>query len=386
MIEPGGASVASGQARSAGRYLSCLQAYRGVAALAVLLFHANILFRNKLGITTSWARIASPGSLGVDFFFVLSGFIIFYTNLNAIGRPAAAGKYIYRRLTRIYPVFFGIFLIKLAFSAVGGGVPAGKSGAGYLISSLLLLPQPVSPYIDVAWTLSYEMTFYTLFLLLILCGRGVWLAICLHALSVVAMNLPGMPALTFPASFVFSPYFLEFYLGCLACRLVLHQAWSLRGALAMCLAATGFIAAGYVCYAGLFGARHLTGGLSQSLFWGTTFGLLVLGSVALGGEMEQRIPRLLKNLGDASYSIYLAHGSIIIVGLGVLASHKALILQHTKLFIFTLTLVSLAGSYAYYLVVEKNLQALCRRVKFGERKASGPLREPIPQVQPQSHT
>jgi peptidoglycan/LPS O-acetylase OafA/YrhL len=50
-------------------YLSCLQAYRGLAALAVLLFHIDKLFRTKLGIELAGGKFFHAGYLGVDFFF-----------------------------------------------------------------------------------------------------------------------------------------------------------------------------------------------------------------------------------------------------------------------------------------------------------------------------
>jgi peptidoglycan/LPS O-acetylase OafA/YrhL len=361
-VKPSGAA-AEGQNRPAENYLSCLQAYRGIAALAVLFYHVNLLAEHKLGQPSQWSKWTSMGFLGVDFFFVLSGFIILYTNQRSIGKPAAAGKYFYRRVTRIYPVFITVFLVKLAFAFAGGGLPAGKTAPAYLIKSLLLIPQPVFPFLDVAWTLSFEMTFYCLFLVLILCGRTVWLAIFAHALAVLCLNLPGMPALPFPASFIFSPYFLEFYLGCAACHFVLRQRWTPASALGIFLAGAACVAAGYYCYSGFANTSHPTGPLAQCLFWGTSFALVVLGSVALGQLFERWIPRALKAMGDASYSIYLMHGNIVLISLGILARHKPAALAHLQLCIVGMTILSLGGSYLYYLAVEKQLLRLFRLPK-----------------------
>jgi peptidoglycan/LPS O-acetylase OafA/YrhL len=338
-----------------------LQAYRGLAALAVLLFHIDKLFRTKLGIELAVGKFFRAGYLGVDFFFVLSGFIILYTNARAIGNPLAAKKYFYRRVTRIYPVFLSVCLLKLIFMFAGGELREGKADLSLVVSSLLLLPQPHLPLLDVAWTLSFEMAFYSLFLLLVVYGAGLWRVILLHAVAVVVINLPGLPALVFPASFVFSPFFLEFYLGCLACRLISFRHWPPRFAWTAFIVGLVLVALGYVGYSGLSHYFRPSGELFRAIFWGTACSLLVFGSVALGSGFDQRIPRVLKELGDASYSVYLMHGTFIILLLGFLAARVVAPAQHAGLYAWAIGFSALLGSYIYYLLVEKPLLRFFRR-------------------------
>ena len=337
-------------------YLSCLQAYRGLAAMAVLFYHVSEQARTRLG-HEPWFGIFHAGDLGVDFFFVLSGFIILYTNGHSIGNPLAARKYFYRRLTRIYPVFLSICFIKLAFMFAGGSVREGKDGLGFILSSLLLWPLDRPPFLDVAWTLSFEMTFYFLFLFLILYGARLWRVIQVHALAVVLLNLPWLPELSYPASFIFSPFFLQFYLGCAACCLVRNRLWGRGVAWAVLLGGAAMFALGY----GFLYRLEALGGLALRIYLGVAFALVVVGSVALGAVFERLIPRWLKATGDASYSIYLMHGNLMNLGINYLAAHGGNAGRTSHWVLLVLAVSVLAGGYLYYLFVEKPLLNLCRK-------------------------
>src|SRR5262249_36486943 len=70
--------------------LSSLQAARGVAALMVVGYHAQIAVSDFIDPMPTWVRaILDHGDLGVDFFFVLSGFIITYAHFDDVPNGAA---------------------------------------------------------------------------------------------------------------------------------------------------------------------------------------------------------------------------------------------------------------------------------------------------------
>src|SRR4051812_16613211 len=91
-----------------------LQAYRGLAALLVVFSHAQNIYA-KYGPSPGWPVLFQFGSAGVQFFFVLSGFIMLWVHAADIGRPAAAGKYFHKRFIRIYPIYWVATLILLPF-------------------------------------------------------------------------------------------------------------------------------------------------------------------------------------------------------------------------------------------------------------------------------
>src|ERR1700760_3815859 len=83
--------------------IDSLQAGRGIAAVAVVCHHAGQYVSQQVAPLPSFlSHTLSFGYLGVDFFFVLSGFIIYYTNRNRVQQKNWRYKYIESRLTRIY--------------------------------------------------------------------------------------------------------------------------------------------------------------------------------------------------------------------------------------------------------------------------------------------
>ena len=148
--------------------LQALQAYRGLAALWVLLYHVNAVSIVRLG--QPWGDgLFKEGLLGVDFFFVLSGFIIDHVHARDLTRAERGARYLLKRFYRIYPLLFLVMSAKLlyAFVSAGAGIPEQKLDAEVILSSFLLLPVAEAhggkPLIDVAWTLSHEFLFYGLF-------------------------------------------------------------------------------------------------------------------------------------------------------------------------------------------------------------------------------
>lgn len=103
------------------------------------------------------------GNRGVDLFFVLSGYLIYGSLMR---KPQPFGRFMLRRIDRIYPAFLVVFAIYvgLSFSMPSERlIPAGWSGAMlYLIANVLLLPGlfPIEPVLTVAWSLSYELFYY----------------------------------------------------------------------------------------------------------------------------------------------------------------------------------------------------------------------------------
>ncbi|MFL5251667.1 MAG: acyltransferase family protein [Rhodopila sp.] len=113
------------------------------------------------------------GHAGVDFFFVLSGFIISYAHAADIGRPERSGRYAWRRITRIYPLYWVVTAIEVMSPAPDA---AARLAPGHVPRSLLL-PETGSPIVGVVWTLWSEMLFYLVFTLPVLNRRfGVPLA------------------------------------------------------------------------------------------------------------------------------------------------------------------------------------------------------------------
>jgi len=173
------------------RRLHGLDWIRGIAALWVWSYHLDItLQKGKYFGLPELSTLTSVGYRGVDLFFVLSGFVMARMYRRDDDRPArAAGRFVVRRVLRIYPAYVVVFLPMFLVAALTGlGAPVSEPVGGSLfVRDLLLLPRDdLTTYVPVsAWTLTHELMFYLLFGVAFLSHRlftgllALWAAICL---------------------------------------------------------------------------------------------------------------------------------------------------------------------------------------------------------------
>ena len=116
------------------------------------------------------------GDAGVEFFFVLSGFIITWVHAQDIGERSRLRAYLLKRVVRIYPTYWiiytVIFLAALASPSLRNSVP---HDVPTIIKALALVPQDPAvvggtgaPVIIAAWSMQYEVLFYALVAIFIL--------------------------------------------------------------------------------------------------------------------------------------------------------------------------------------------------------------------------
>ncbi|NEO88238.1 MAG: acyltransferase, partial [Spirulina sp. SIO3F2] len=185
------------------RSLPLIQALRGLAALAVVLFHVDQLSNDRLH-TRFFGEIFRFGWVGVDFFFVLSGFIILYSQWSRFGDRGWQSwrRFIIRRAVRIYPTYWvvmgGVLALLLLIPGLSG---SGTITPWYIVQSILLLPQSEDPILSVAWTLTLILFFYGVVSFAFLLPRRIYgivvAIILLGSLSqfVAAFTIPRSAAL-----------------------------------------------------------------------------------------------------------------------------------------------------------------------------------------------
>lgn len=283
--------------------IDSLQMFRGFAALGVVFHHAALssgsLSADKIPSTLD--RILQHGYLGVDFFFVLSGFIILNSHFDDVPNYSYAKIYFTKRLTRIFPPYLPISIIMLIAYAGLPGVSAGNREPISLISSLFLLPSSGPPALSVAWTLVHEMMFYFVFLIffintkLFIVSIASWVTVILGTSSIFSIDF-----VTPFFRVLFHPLNLEFVLGMIAA-----YGWRTFGKNSR----LGFwyIVAGAAIFFMLVGR---VSGQSRFLF-GVPFSLMVFGGALLDLNGRLSIPKIFILFGDASYSIYLIHNPLI---------------------------------------------------------------------------
>ncbi|WP_411843829.1 acyltransferase family protein [Salinicoccus sp. HZC-1] len=142
-----------------------IDALRGLAALAVVLFHYTTRYEERFGGESGgYSEIFSFGEFGVQLFFIISGFVIYMSILKV----KSVSDFAIKRSFRLYPAY--IFAVVLTFTVV--------TLASIEQLKIDLLPALVNltmfqdffgaPRVDgVYWTLRVEMTFYILMAILL---------------------------------------------------------------------------------------------------------------------------------------------------------------------------------------------------------------------------
>jgi exopolysaccharide production protein ExoZ len=89
--------------------LNLLQVYRGMAAVLVVMVHLSQMSEKRLD-QVAFFYLFQAGWSGVDYFFVLSGFIMVYVHRSAIGKKDQLKSFLVQRAVRIYPIYWIITL------------------------------------------------------------------------------------------------------------------------------------------------------------------------------------------------------------------------------------------------------------------------------------
>ena len=303
------------------RKFRSVQVLRAIAACSVLASH-----------TCEPIRQAAYGAAGVDLFFVISGFIM--ANL-APGRTA--GQFALDRISRIYPLWWIAALPWLLFV---------WRGPFSVVSTLTLWPiygdAHYLPVLKVGWTLCLEVLFYA----------GVTLAIATRpAIVLAAYALLLVGALTTPFAllhFVGSPMALEFLMGIAVARLPRRRVFGL-----FILLGPALLAFTPTVLGDLGSSLGPDWALRRAIEWGVPAALVVWGALSLESLFEHRLFDIPVAVGDASYSIYLFH-PLISYGLDVFWPVRLIL--------------ALGTSIAMYVVVERKIMAVRKRIGSGPQR------------------
>ncbi|WP_122769907.1 acyltransferase family protein [Pseudomonas viridiflava] len=287
--------------------LYSLQGLRGLAVLGVVLFHMMPIEARFSGGDTLLPPSLDFFQLGVDLFFVISGFVMVIVSRGRFQSGVEAQRFLFNRVSRIYPTYWLYFFITLGVFLVQPGLVNSGHGSSNLLMSFLLLPNDKVLLVMVAWSLLFELWFYLVFTgLLLFKERHLPWLMAGWALIIVAFNLlQDWQNQSSALKIILHPYSLEFIIG-VALALFFYSRHSARlptaavwGVLAVALLAGVPLIATYRLYD--------SQGLLRMLMVGGTFGLLVLTLALLERRQKIFVPTPLVVVGDMSYTIYLSH-------------------------------------------------------------------------------
>ncbi|WP_210515879.1 acyltransferase family protein [Hymenobacter terricola] len=172
-----------------------LEGLRGLAALIVILSHIISNTYNldpHYPLTGIW-QYSPPGHISVLVFFILSGYVIGLSNSKPITTNIARRVYLKKRFVRLYPLYLVSILLSVALAAIFHQYFSFKTIGLHLIFGQVLFT-PVLSNNDPLWSLSYEVVYYLLYLVL---SAYQWrpgvVALACVAFSIACRFIPGMP-------------------------------------------------------------------------------------------------------------------------------------------------------------------------------------------------
>lgn len=288
------------------KQLTMIQLSRALVPIFVMLFHANS-FMNFYFQYDFMSLINVEKSGGVYYFFALSGFMVYYLHHNEMGSGSGIKKFLYNRFIKIFPIYWIWNLCILPFPFLFFGIITNADRSiSSIIASLLLLPREAAPLLIVAWSLVHTVFFYLVFSLTLF--KNKWLSICIPVIWIIvsiAFSFNILSSSNYYINFLFHSYNLIFILGA-ACAYFVQKIKlnSYVASFIACIGLLGFPVSWIMIQYGLMeiNLEHMTT-LSSVL--------LILGCSSIDLQRDIKIPKFAKFLGDASFSIYLTHFSIM---------------------------------------------------------------------------
>ena len=303
--------------------LYTLQFLRFIAALLVLFFHLDLIH---------------SGYKGVDIFFVISGFVMYYTLFSA-ARPNAF-KFIVNRSTKIFFLYWVALIILYVILPYKIDLSSVKT--------FLLIPGHYA-LLGVSWSLSYELYFYFLIgvIAYLLPSRFQYSAFLLLLAASTFITFIDLTSLSLKGSllnFLFGPHLWEFLLGILSAFLSMRFYKTIPKTIIMLVAIVSGL---------LLLAINIT---YEDPFSYVVYGIASFSIVCFITAYEKAVPvnkklaGIFKITGDASYAMYLFGPVITMVIPPNIGLSKSLII-----------ITTIAASILFNQIVENNFLRWSRK-------------------------
>jgi len=283
---------------------------RGIAALWVVCmhFHTLILERSTSTFSSLFDGVLKQGHIGVNVFFLLSGFVIAYSIRNQIISGKFICKFFIRRSLRLDPPYWLTLIILTGIIMLGpvifnkGHEYVPSVGDFFLNAIYLQNFVGVSNILPVAWTLCLEIQFYLFLVFLLWVVQYFNLYFKREVFNYSSKSISVLLGLIFCISLLqashilpsitglFLPFWYNFFIGCLLCWVLLKSIPD----------AQIFLAFGMMSLFAMFESNHdilVTLILSAGMYFCIKAGKL---HTSLSSSVFQF-------LGKISYSLYLVH-------------------------------------------------------------------------------
>lgn len=343
-----------------------IQYLRGIAALLVVFFHVflDISKYNSDSFFLNFYDLRYFGQIGVDVFFVISGFIMMYIHGEDFQKNNITINFLKKRIIRVVPLYwilttFTAVLLFFRPSIFGGGKAFDLY---HVISSYLFIPAHNSigltmPILGPGWSLNYEMYFYILFSLFLLFPKKYFIG-TISILFTTSIFCSLIPTDNPVINMVTNPMLFEFLFGIYIAFFFLKnklQNYFLPLGLGVILLLVNI----YI---------HLNLHY-RVFFYGITSSLFVIGLLAYEQRIGFRKPnKVLMFLANISYSLYLSHVFSYKIILRIIPNH--LITSYPDSVVIFTIIGSIIIGYVTHKLIEIPASKILKRLMFNKSEKS----------------
>lgn len=339
-----------------------IQILRGIAASLVVFLHvmADIGLKTNTSSFINFYNLKAFGDIGVDIFFVISGFIMVLVHYDDFNKESTSIGFLKKRILRIAPLywFFTLFATVLLLFLPEVFSKGKTFDLMHLLSSLSFIPWynsigEISPVIGVGWTLNVEMYFYLIFAFCLLFPRK-YLLIIMSIVLVGGLIITNSFNSDFPYLLMIArPLLLEFLAG-------VYIGWFYKKGINLKYPFLGLFLGVILFVINIFMEFDL---LYRVLYNGIPSVLIIYSLITLEKKYNfnnLRFKRGLLIFGAASYSIYLSHPFTYKFGYRLFSDQ--FISLHPDGVIIIVTIFSLLCGIIVYYLIEKPLFIYTKKI------------------------
>ena len=340
--------------------LAGVQALRAIAAILVVIQHANGMMHYPRFFGSSPYSFVELGQFGVAAFFVISGFIVCVVSLDRDWRPKQSiDTFARKRFFRILPFMWVCVVGYNALTFVATGTVEWLPA---LRAIIIMVPGELKP--NVLWSIRHEIAFYVLFAVCVWYGRSrlIFLAPWFLLPLVVPLMIPvDDPTLNGTDTFFKMLLWiygqgsntganLQFGAGVVLALIWLRGSGAIKPWLSSPLL---ILLVASIAAVSIVEWLALPNGIAKSVVW-TALAMLVVYIAIIGRyDSDSIVTRMCLGLGNASFSLYLTHISVLLIALELVSRLK--LRFNETLFLVVVTFAAVAVSIIVHRVVEKPL-------------------------------
>lgn len=322
---------------------------RAIASILVVAFHAQSTLALPKYFGDQAFEFLSGGFSGVQIFFVISGFVIFYAHRNDNSGLDSVNIFARKRFVRIYiPLWIVLCLLLPIFIT---NIFNSNVDTYDYIASFLILPNPDSGLLAVEWTLQHEVLFYLLFVFYIINRKIGLFVLLLWAIGGCALTIFVSGSWLF--DFFFNSNHLLFIFGMAIAWWHVNRRYAFPHTVLACGVAVFSIT-------WMLAVQDSANDDIIILGFGSGTAMSIYGLI--GANILSRNYSFFRLLGSSSYSLYLIHFPLISFLCKIYMATGAKNTGIPQILYLILTIIlCIASSIVFYIYLEKPVMKLISR-------------------------